>query len=118
MRVGIAVKPDVSDSCGGHQLCQTVHHAKPRAQNGNDRKLLSRESFEGSPLNGGLDLHVLEREHASDLIAHKHRDLGKKLAKRLGGGVLVSHDGELVLNQRMVHEMKNAHDDIPFIGII
>ena len=47
--------------------------------------------------------HRVERQVARDLVAQQGRDLAQQLAKALGRGGLVAHQGELVLHQRMVH---------------
>ena len=97
---------------GKHRLAQQivlVHHAKPGTKDGNDSQLFTGDLLCRGAGNGGMDLHVFQGEIPRDLIPHQHRDLVKQLAKILGGGVDLSHNGQLVLNERVVDQVKCAH---------
>ena len=88
---------------------KTVDHAETRAEYRNDCEFLTGDGLRDHLGDRGLDLDVLEREVAGDLIAHEHRDLVEQLAEILRAGLLAAHDGQLVCDQRMVDNVKSTH---------
>ena len=91
VRLRIAVEADMADLGRGHEVGHAVHHAKARAQNGHDAQLFAGEHVGLARGDGGLDLDLLERQIARDLIGHQHADLLEELAKVLGATIFVAH---------------------------
>ena len=56
-----------------------------------------------------LDLDVLERQVARDLVAEQHADLVQELAEALRRALLVAHQRQLVLHQRVVDDGDAFH---------
>jgi hypothetical protein len=105
----VAVEADVGDAGGGDQLQHPVQHAHARAQDGGEDQLLAGD---GGRLHGdqrGLDLDQVERQVAGDLVADQAADLLEQLAEALGGGVLLPHQGQLVLHQRVADDRDALH---------
>ena len=107
--LGITVHTDVANTCYGNETEKTVYHAKTCAENGNDSKLLARNSLLHALANGGLDFHVLGGEISCDFISHQHGYLVKELLELACGGVLHTHDGQLVLNKGVLNNLEFAH---------
>ena len=81
----------MADLGRGHEVGHAVYHAKARAQNGHDAQLFAGEHMGLARGDGSLDLDLLERQIARDLIGHQHADLLKKLAKILRTAIFVAH---------------------------
>ena len=99
---GVAVKADVTDSGGGNEGQNAVNHAESGSENRNKGELLARKSLSGHSGNGSLNFNILERKISCCLIAHEHRYLAHESAELFGSGVLVSEDGQLMLDKRMI----------------
>ena len=54
---------------------------------------------------GRLDLYILKRQVARDLVSHEHGDLFEKFAEVLRARFLLAHEREFVLNERMIDDM-------------
>lgn len=67
----VALHADVAHASGGHQVEDTVDHAKARTQDGHDGEFLAGELFERGGSDGGLDLDVFHRQVAHGLVAVK-----------------------------------------------
>jgi len=99
----VAVQTHVTDAGGGDELQDAVDHPEPCAQDRNDGDLLAGEhigrglGYRGQ--HGGLG----ELKAARRLVGLEHREFLHELAELLGAGLLVAHDRQLVLNQRVVH---------------
>ena len=52
---------------------------------------------------------MTSEEITGDLVAHEHGDLLQKLTEILGAGIYVSQNGQLMLNERMVNNVKLCH---------
>ena len=58
----------------------------------------------------GVSISIsLERQVARDLVAEQHADLVEQLAEALGRALLVAHQRQLVLHQRMVDDGDAVH---------
>lgn len=51
-----------------------------------------------------FDFDIGQFQIARGLIADQQGDFSQQLAEILGGGVLHAHDGQLMLNQRMIDQ--------------
>ena len=105
VRLGVAVQTDVTDLGNGHEGEQTVHHAEACTQDRHDRQLLAGDALARHLLEGGLDLVVLNRQVARDLVAHQHRDLVEQFAEVLGTGLGLAHNRQLMRDQGMIEYM-------------
>ena len=111
-QVAVAVQTDDTDTGGRHEVKKTVHHAETGAENRNDPYLLASYPFAPGLLQRRLDFNILQRQIPGELIAHKKGDFLQKTAELPGAGVLGTHNGQLVLNQRMISNM-NLHNGLP-----
>ena len=93
----------------GDQVHHAVRHAKARPEDGDHGQLLVGQHLEGRLGDGGLHLHLLQRQVPGDLVAHQHGELAHQLTEGLGAGLLVAEKGQLVLYERMVDHGYFAH---------
>ena len=73
---------------------------------------LPASAFASRPHQRRLDLAVLQRQVAGDLVADQQRHLAHQPAE-LGGRVSLAHERELVLNQRVVDDHELRHPAAP-----
>ena len=90
----------------GDQLDHGLGHAEAGAQDGDHGHLLAGDGGRVHLLQRRLDALPGHGQIARHLIAHQEGDLLQQLAEEDGGGALVAHDGELVLDQRMIEDME------------
>ena len=100
--VGIPIKADVADLCGGNQRKHSFHHAKTCPQNGHEGQLAAADDFGFGDGHGSLNLHLFQGQVTGGFVAHQGRNFGDQLPKVLAAGVLVPQKGDFVLDQRMV----------------
>ena len=98
----VALHADMTHASGGHQVEDTIDHAKACTQDGNDGKLFAGELLKRGGGDGGLDLDVFHRQVAHGLVAVKKRELAYELAELIGAGALVAQDRQLVLDERVI----------------
>ena len=98
----VALHADVAHASGGHQVEDTVDHAKARTQDGHDGEFLAGKLFERGGSDGGLDLDVFHRQVAHGLVAVKKREFAHELTELVGAGVFVAQDRQLVLDERVI----------------
>ena len=104
-RLFIAVHADVAHTGGGHHAQHAVDQAETGAQDGDDNELLACERGGVHLADGGLDVLGGQREVARGLVGDEHTDLGHELAEILDAGVFIAHDGELVGDEGVVHDV-------------
>jgi hypothetical protein len=100
-RVVIPIQTDVAYARAGDEPINPFHHAKPRAEDGNERQLLSAHAssdrlFERCFHDGGL-----QRQIGGRFIRHQHRDLVDELLEDLRRRTAVAQNRDLVLNEWM-----------------
>ena len=61
---------------------------------------------------GRFDFNIFQRQIPGEFIAHEKGDFLQKTAELAGTGAFGTHNGELVLNQRMIDNM-NLHNGLP-----
>ena len=101
----IAVHADVTHARGGNHAQHTVDKPEAGTQDGDNNKLLARKRGRVHLADGGLDVLGGQREVTRGLIGDEHTDLGHELAEILDAGVLIAHDGELVGDEGVVHDV-------------
>ena len=106
--LGVAVDADVTDAGGGKQGEEAVGHAEAGAQDWNDDGILFDEHGRLGRADRGFDVLELRREVAGDFVAHQERDFMEQSAEVLRAGVFVAHQGELVLDEGMVDDVKTG----------
>ncbi len=107
--IRITIQTDMTDLRGRNQAHDTVDHTQTGTQNRYNRQLLSGDDFGLSAADGRFDLNRTQRQITSNFISHEHGNLVKQLTEFLRAGFLISHQGHLVLNQRVVHHMNFGH---------
>ena len=98
----VAVETDVAHSGNRNKGMQTFDHSESGAKDRHDGKLASRNLIGCHLADRSFDFNVLERDVPGDFITHQKGYFIKEFPEILGSGVLVSHDGKLVLYHRMV----------------
>ena len=101
----IAVETDDADAGRRHEFGEAFHHAEAGAQDRDDAELLAGDLFSCRFFERCLDSDIFERQIAGELIAHQERDLLQQTAELTGAGFFLSHNGQLVLDQRMINDM-------------
>ena len=102
----VAVQADMAHLGGGNQRQHPVHHAKAGTQDGDDGQLASGQHFGFTAADGGFHRYLLQRQIAGRLVTHQGRYLGGQLPKVLAAGLLFAHQGDLMLDQRMVQYLR------------
>ena len=103
----------------GNEAENAVNHAETCAENRNNSKLFAADLVCGHLGHGSFDLDFFNGKISGEFVAHEHCDLGEKFAEVLGTGILISHNAELMLDERVVHFMKSILDhDIFFLSVI
>ena len=108
----VALHAKEADFGGGHEAGHAVEHAEAGTQHGHDDRTGFGELLAGHRRDRGLDRRGHDAQVAGGFIGFKHHKLGDELAENGGGGVLVAQHGELVLDQRMIQNVK-FHDSQP-----
>lgn len=98
----VALHTDVAHAGRGHQVEDTVDHAKACTKDGNDGELFAGKLLKRGGGDGGLDLDVFHGQVAHGLVAVKKREFAHELAELVGAGVFIAQDRQLVLNERMI----------------
>ena len=88
-----------------NNLGRQIDKAEARAQDGNDGKLLARQRRRVHLADRRFDVLGGHGQVAGCFVGDEHADFADQLAEILDAGVLVSHDGELVRHQRMIHNV-------------
>ena len=100
-RLLVAVQADVSDLRVGEEVGQPLHHAEPRAQDGDDRDLFVHDGrIEVG--DGRLNVHHLCLDVSERLISHQHSEFGYDLAEFLGLGIDVAQVRDFVRDERVI----------------
>ena len=90
----------------GNQLDHRFGHAEAGAQDGDHRDLLARDGGRHHHCHRRLDGLLGHGQVAGELIAHEERDLLQQLAEEDGRCLLVAHQRQLVLDQRMIDHVE------------
>ena len=109
MRLLIPVEADVAYLGGGNQGQNSVYHAEPGAEDGDDSQLFAGQHGSHACFHRRLHLLILQRQIAQGLIAHQHDDLLDQGAEFIGSGRLVPENGNLVLDQRVIKDRYIFH---------
>ena len=115
-RLLIAVHTDMRHTGGGNQRQNTVLKAQTCAEDGNNGQLLAGQHGRFAGAQGRFDGLCGHRQIAGGLIGQQHGDLANQRTEILHAGVLVAHDRQLVLHQRVIHNVQGgeffAHNNI------
>ena len=85
----------------GHAL----YHAQTCTQDRDECQLMTGYDLGLCHADRGLHLDLLQGKVTGRLVADEHCGLGNQLTELLGTGVLIPHQRDLVLDQRMVDDM-------------
>ena len=99
----------MGDARARHQIEHAVEKADAGAQDRREHQLLAGDGRLHGLGQRRLDLDQLGRQVARDLIGQQHADLVEKLAEALGRDVLVAHQRQLVLHERVIDDMDVGH---------
>ncbi len=99
--LGVAVQAHGADAGVGHHPQQAIEHAVAGAQDAGKYQLLAVDHRARHLFQWGFDFDLLRRRVARDLIGHQHGQLAQQGAEGGAAGVLVAHQGQLVLHQRV-----------------
>ena len=109
MGLRVAEHADVADLGGRDQVQDAVDHAETGAKDRDDGHLTAGELVRVAGADGGLDEFRLQRQVAGGFVALEHGELGDQLTKLSRTGVLISQDGEFMLDERMVGNGNSTH---------
>ena len=102
---GIAVEADDADAGRRHEFGEAFHHAEAGAQDRDDAELLAGDLFPCRFFERRLDGDMFERLVSGEFLAHQECDFLQQTAELAGAGFFLSHNGQLVLDQRMINDM-------------
>ncbi len=85
-----AVKTDVSDPCGRHQLDHAFRKGHAGPQHRREHQLLARDLRRLHMRQRRFDINIGQRQITGDFVTQQHPDLLKEFAKRLGRNVFFS----------------------------
>ena len=112
----------IASDHGGFALKNTVReHLKERGvkvvdlemcirdRDRNDGDILAFEHVHLCPLHRRFNFNFFQRKISGRFKAHEHGDLSRQFAKILYAGLRLSHQRDLVLNQRMIKYIYLSH---------
>src|SRR6185312_5480146 len=108
-RFRVTVKTDMADACTGDHGQHAVQNSGACTQDGDEHQLLAVDDLPGRIFQRRLDLDVVHGHIPQHLVGHQGGDLVQKLTKTVGGSVFSTHQGELVLDQRVADQMYGGH---------
>ena len=108
-RLRVAVEPDMGDARRRHQGQHAVEEADAGPQDRREDEFLAGDLRRLHARERGVDLGLLERQVARDLVAEQHPDLVEELPEALRRTALVPHQGQLVLDERMIDDGDALH---------
>mmetsp|Transcript_22866 Transcript_22866/g.38224 ORF Transcript_22866/g.38224 Transcript_22866/m.38224 type:complete len:223 (+) Transcript_22866:4681-5349(+) len=103
-RLFIPVKANKTHTRRRNQFQHTVQQPVPGPQNRNQRQLLARKRRRIHLGHGCVDPLGGHVQFARHLIGQELADLAQELPKHRRWGVAVTHDGQLVLHQRVIND--------------
>ena len=113
------------DACRGNEVQDAVEHPEPCTQNRDNAEFLARKYFRMAVCDGSLDFHIAQGEVSRDLVRHEHGDLREQFAEFLRPRLPAAHDGQFVLDERVIDKMECryvgrtecvSHGMLPFQG--
>ena len=107
--VRVAVEAHVAHARAGHDAQHAVEEPVARAHDAHEHGLLAVDDGALHGLERGLDVDQLGGHVPRDLVGHQHADLAQQAAEAARAAVLLAHQRELVLNQRVGDVVDVAH---------
>ena len=95
----------MADACARHHGEHTVQNAIASPQDADKHQLLAVNLLGGHGFQWCFDFHVLGGHVTGDFVGHQAAEFIQQAAETVGAGVLVAHQRELVLHQRMVDQV-------------
>src|SRR5690606_37647816 len=105
----VAVEPDVGDTRGGHEIEHAVEQPVAGAQYRGEDQLLSLQRRRLHRRQRCLDLDRRQLKVARHLVAQKQRYLAQQPPESRRRRLLLAHDGELVLLERVCDDGDALH---------
>jgi hypothetical protein len=102
----VAVQADVPYTRTGHNRQHAIQNAVARTQDADENQLFAINMLTGHGLERGLDLHVLQGHVSAHFVGHQAAYFVEQLAKAVGAGVPIAHQGQLVLHQWVVNQVQ------------
>ena len=100
----VAVQANKTDLGGGQQGEHTVQHTHTSAEDGHQSQLAACQHLGLCHGDGGLDLHLFQRQITGSLVAQQGGDLAYQITELLGTGLLVAQNAQLVLQQGVLND--------------
>lgn len=120
MGLFVAVHSDVAYLSGGNQRKQSGDHAKTCTKDRNDGQFAAGDHRCGAFLDGSFDLDFLSGKIGKSFEAFQSGNFFRKFAEFVGTGIFVTHERDLMLDQRMSkngnirHVVEIFHDFLLF----
>ena len=106
----------MADTGRGDDLEEALEKAVSGAKNGDTDELLALDHRRLHGAERRLDVDQRGRHVARDLVGHQRADLAQQHSERARARVLLSHERELVLHQRMIDDVELGHGRGDFHG--
>ena len=101
----IAEHTDMADTGGGHHAQHAVHQAEACTEDRDNGELLAGQCGHFRLAQGRFDFLGRQGQVTGRLVGDQHTDLRNQFPESLDAGVLVTHDGQLVCHQRVIHNV-------------
>jgi hypothetical protein len=88
-----------------HDFEHTVQDAGACAQDANEGEFFAINRWRHHGFHWRFYFYVADFHVSSDFISHQHGEFVQQGAKAVGAGIFFSHQGQLVLHQRVVYPM-------------
>ena len=105
----VTVEADMAHLGYRHEGLKTFNHTESGTQDRHDGHLPSGYLPGCHLADRGFDFHIVKRQIPGDFITHEKGNFPEKNSEVLGSGLLFPHDGQLVLDHRMIDKMQLAH---------
>ena len=109
-RLMVAIKPDMRDSRRRHQIEHAFQQSISGAQYGSENQLLALQHRCIHRLHRGFNGLRCQFQIACHLVAKQQRNLPQQPPEGPRRGLLVAHDRELVLHQRVIDYGDAVHE--------
>ena len=103
-RLVVAIDADMGDASGRDQVEHAVEQAVAGAQDRDEDQLLALDGGRVHCRHRRLDGDHFQLDVARHLVAHEVGNLAQEPPEPGNGGLLVAHDGQLVLDQRVIDD--------------
>jgi len=109
VRFLVAIQADMAHPGDRDEFQKALDHAHAGPEDRDDGEFPAGNHLSRHLAQRRFDFHAFQRDVAGDFVAHQEGNLFEQFPEILGSGFLLAHDGQLVLDHRVVDYMQLAH---------